>query len=95
MVHLVENEEIEIAEISGDCEIDDLPATVFKRAIVATPPFQYQIERARRVAFGDQVASRRDDDGGPGGEASKFPAIGIGQGREFLEPASGGFGMSG
>jgi hypothetical protein len=70
MIHPVENEEVEIAKVAGDGEVDDLPATVRQSPIVAPPAANDQIDEIRGVAFADQVVPRPDGPGRSSAEAS-------------------------
>jgi len=44
MIHSIQDEEVKIAKIARDGEVDDLPTPIFQRAIVARPPLENEIE---------------------------------------------------
>jgi len=85
MIHAVKDEQVKVAEISRDCEVDDLPATIFQRAVVAGPAAQNQIETAWGRSLGDEVASPRDGVRHLIAYPRQFRAISIGEGRKFLK----------
>jgi len=37
MIHAIENEEVEIAQVARNREVNDLPASIFQHSIVTSP----------------------------------------------------------
>src|SRR5215203_1721640 len=90
MVHAVEDEDIEVAQIARDGEIDNLAPAVVQRPIVAGPAFEDEKDRAWRFALPDEVATGANGAARQGADASEFGPVPVAQDGIFLEPARQG-----
>src|SRR3954451_16508733 len=90
MVHSVENEQVEVAKVAWNGEVHGLAAAVAQASVVTGPAFQDQIDRARSVAFADQVAPRRDRARRLSCKPRQLVPIRVRQYRILLETASEG-----
>jgi hypothetical protein len=61
VIHIFQDVDVEVAEIAWDEQADDLPLAVGKLLVATAPAVENEMDIARLVAFGDQVAASLDD----------------------------------
>ena len=94
MIHAIENEEVEVAKIAGDGEVDNLPASIFERAIVAPPTFKDQVKRAWRVTFANELSPRLNRMRRLFRNALQFGAVRLGESGKLFEAPDQGHGQA-
>jgi hypothetical protein len=61
VVHLLEDIDIHVAKVAGKEEGDDLPLSIGELLIAAGPSVEHEMDVARLVALGHEVAAWLDD----------------------------------
>jgi len=88
MIHWVENEHVEIAEVARNGEVHDLAAAVLQGAIMTGPAVEDEIDRTRLITFVDKVSLGVNGVRRLGADPGQLCPIRIGQRSELLQPAS-------
>ena len=59
VIHLAENEDVGVAQIAGDEEMDRLAAAIRELLVAAGPAFEDEVDPIGLFALADQIATRR------------------------------------
>ena len=60
MVHAIQKEKIEVAKITRNGKVHDLPAAILQVAIMTGPAIQNHEDRTRRIPLADELVFRPD-----------------------------------
>lgn len=58
MVHAIENEEIEVAKVTRNGKVHDLPTAILQMAIMTGPAVEDHEDRTWHIALANEVALR-------------------------------------
>ena len=81
---MLEDVDVEVAEIAGNEESDDLTAAIGKRLVPACPAVDHQVDVLRLLSLADQIAARRNHAGNLA-ELCQCSLVVGGQAREGFE----------
>ena len=88
MVHLAQNEDVEVADVARQEERNDLAATVLELLVAAGPAVQDQVDVLRFLAFSRNVRARRKRPDTLRGRAIEHQAVRCREADEILKFAN-------
>lgn len=88
MVHAIEDEEIEVAKVTRNGKVHDLPTAILQIAIMTGPTIQNDKDRTWRIALANEVAFRLDRARRLGAKARQLLTISICERHVFLKSTS-------